>query len=99
MAQKETNERMERQERELRRRGITEQQDVTVGYGQFDPRASTSSYLAALRMLPPPWRLGIGRKQPPSTPSKKDEAATTSNSEVASMVSNVTEGDKAATEV
>lgn len=98
MAQKETNERMERQERELRRRGIMEQQDVTVGYGQFDPRASNSSYLAALRMLPPPWRLGIGRKQPPSTPSKKEEAATTS-SEVASMVSNVTEGDKAATEV
>ena len=74
---RENNERIERQEEELRRRGVqlveTHSQEMTVGnrrlnpdeaapkglvvgYGQYDPRASTHSYLAALRNMPPPKR-------------------------------------------
>jgi len=29
-----------------------------VGYGQYDPRSSTESYLSALRTLPAPWLVG-----------------------------------------
>jgi WW domain len=75
--QKEANERMERQERELRRRGVSRVGNDSsttgsfghIGYGQYDPRGTTSSYLAALRTLPPPWK---GRRglPPEGTPSK-----------------------------
>lgn len=79
---KESNERLERQEAELRRRGTqqfgarneTQQNNanqrrqqndhsneqpkiVQVGYGQYDARSSTESYLAALRGMPAPWRV------------------------------------------
>ena len=27
-----------------------------IGYGQYDPRDSTASYLAALRTMPAPWK-------------------------------------------
>ena len=61
---KDHNERIDRQEEELRRHKIQsivpecDGGQKTVGYGQFDPRASVSAYLAALRNLPPPWRSG-----------------------------------------
>ena len=73
---RETNERLERQEAELRRRGVqlieTHNQDnrrqgldadkvPVIGYGQYDPRASVHSYLAALRNMPPPWRAGAAK--------------------------------------
>jgi integrator complex subunit 6 len=61
LLQKENNERLERQERDLRRRGASEK-DVTVGYGQYDPRGTKSNYLAALRSLPAPWKVGFGSK-------------------------------------
>lgn len=63
-AQKEHNERMERQERELRQRGMVENStgETFVGYGQYDVRGSASGYLSSLKMLPAPWKLGIGRK-------------------------------------
>jgi hypothetical protein len=86
---KEKTERLERQEEELRRRGIqheetppetpsvsktrpgtleSSQDEVsapnTIGYGQYDPRSSNSSYLAALRNMPPPWRTGNNALHP-----------------------------------
>ena len=81
-AARESVERLERQESELRRRGnqfyeheANEQQQrqagmkqpspkpyPVVGYGQYDPRSSTESYLAALRNMPPPWRVGVAGK-------------------------------------
>ena len=64
---KQENERLELQEREIRRRGsgvnpfAVVDQDVGSyemgGYGQYDPRCSVSSYLSALRSMPPPWRV------------------------------------------
>jgi hypothetical protein len=99
--QKESNERMERQERELRRRGVLDHGNNPnemnmLGYGQYDPRATTSSYLAALRMLPPPWKLGLQRKNIISpSGNKKDDSVL---SDVASNVSSL-EIDKAATEM
>ena len=63
------NERLERQEAELRRRGVVlaaqtqpRRADEIVkmpGYGQYDPRATITSYLAALRTMPAPWRSGM----------------------------------------
>jgi len=75
---RESNERLERQEAEVRRRGVqlleTQGQESIgvnqapiIGHGQFDPRASVHSYLAAIRNMPPPWRVG-GKKR-----GKKDE--------------------------
>eukprot|EP00980_Cylindrotheca_fusiformis_P003037 scaffold709_cov197-Cylindrotheca_fusiformis.AAC.5 len=80
MAQ-ETNDRLERQEAELRRRGTVEQQQPpgkrlgndhsvetaksqcqAVGYGQYDPRSTTESFLASLKTMPAPWRVGAGPK-------------------------------------
>lgn len=80
----ESNERLEKQEAELRRRGTqileapsrVEQQHQpqkrfqndqnseatkipAVGYGQYDPRSTSDSYLAALRGMPAPWRVGV----------------------------------------
>eukprot|EP00536_Pseudo-nitzschia_multiseries_P004467 jgi/Psemu1/237680/estExt_Genewise1.C_740071 len=68
-----TNERLERQEVELRRRGVPtfdipnrtgntsiESPKNTVSaprYGQYDPRCPVESYLAALRQMPAPWRI------------------------------------------
>lgn len=74
-----TNERLERQEAELRRRGMpihestamdilqpgktqatgqggAERNLTTVKYGQYDPRSSIESYLAALPNMPAPWK-------------------------------------------
>ncbi|KAL3930710.1 MAG: hypothetical protein SGBAC_011645 [Bacillariaceae sp.] len=33
---------------------------AAVGYGQFDARFSTDSFLAALKNMPAPWRMGVG---------------------------------------
>jgi len=80
-----TNERLERQEVELRRRRTpfsealtrsdqTNQHQISsrgnfavdsppkhflasIKYGQFDPRCTVESYLAALRQMPAPWRI------------------------------------------
>jgi len=71
---REHNERQERQEAELRRRGVQlieihnqgtglegGPKPPVIGYGQYDPRASVHSYLAALRNMPPPWRAGASK--------------------------------------
>lgn len=61
------NERLERQEAGLRRQGAAQSGDLStkayndekpLKYGQFDTRTSTDSYLAALRNMPAPWRVG-----------------------------------------
>jgi integrator complex subunit 6 len=74
---KDTNDRLERQEADLRRRGAqpmeltskttpnarhpnaegVKSNQPIIGYGQYDPRDSTTSFLAALRTLPAPWRV------------------------------------------
>lgn len=72
---RETNERFERQEAELRSRGTQAAENASrnaastrhrnaevIGYGQYDPRDSTTSYLAALRTMPAPWRVKDGHK-------------------------------------
>lgn len=80
------NERLDMQEMELRRRGLgmTElmqkyrtKVDLTKGlaatrYGQYDPRATTTSYLAALRTMPAPWR--SGKKDAPKTTEESESA-------------------------
>jgi len=84
---KENNERLVRQEEELRRRGVqlielhsqeaqSSKQTPKVGYGQFDPHSSINSYLAALRNMPPPWRVGsVGPKRSKSTAESSDADA------------------------
>jgi len=78
-----TNERLERQEAELRRRGLpiidkpsrtdqhhqhqssrsnlvseTSKNNTSIlKFGQYDPRCSVESYLAALRQMPAPWKI------------------------------------------
>ena len=63
---KDHNDRIERQEEELRRYSLTdikghEENEIQpiVGYGQYDTRSTVSCYLASLRSLPPPWHAGI----------------------------------------
>jgi integrator complex subunit 6 len=94
--QKEFNERMERQERQLRRRGVQGGNDSAIGpigYGQFDPRASTSSYLAALRTMPPPWKVPALRAR--RSGGRKDDGNVSDLGSVASGL----ESEKGATEV
>uniref|UniRef100_A0A7S2KH20 WW domain-containing protein n=1 Tax=Leptocylindrus danicus TaxID=163516 RepID=A0A7S2KH20_9STRA len=61
---KDHNERIDRQEEELRRHKVQsivpecDGSQKVVGYGQYDPRTTVSAYLASLRSLPPPWRSG-----------------------------------------
>jgi len=59
---KDSNERLERQEEEYRKHTAEHdhEEGQTIGYGQYDNRTDPSSYLAALRNLPPPWRAGAG---------------------------------------
>lgn len=92
--QKESNERMERQERELRRRGVQSDAQGQISYGQFDPRGSKSSYLAALRTAQPPWK-GSLRARKNSVGNKRDDG---NNSDIASVASGF-ETEKAATEI
>ena len=43
-----------------------------IGYGQYDPRLPTTSFLAALRTMPAPWRVGaVSRKKQQDTDSVK----------------------------
>lgn len=81
---RDSNERLERQEAGLRRHEIpidltgNGQSEVKpLKYGQFDARASTESYLAALRNMPAPWRVGSAgqRKQDDKAQESKNEAA------------------------
>ena len=102
-ASRDMNERLERQEAELRRRGVLgtdnaamaqqqgqqgqqqgqlqqqQQHDMRmlphVGHGQYDPRATTTSYLAALRTMQPPWRSGAGGKATNSAAGVDDGTA------------------------
>lgn len=102
-ASRENNERLDRQEAELRRRGsqnfdtpgrVGQQQTPSQpraqneqtndsatnspGYGQYDPRLSTESYLAALRNMPAPWRVSgciSKRKEAKGIASEKNDAA------------------------
>lgn len=68
------NERLERQEEGLRRShvgenaaatggGNTNSNELRIGYGQFDPRSTVDSYLAALPSLPAPWRVPGARQR------------------------------------
>lgn len=91
---RENNERLERQETEVRRRGIlsldtqnrgtqqqlpgkrapNEQENVPViGYGQYDPRSSVGNFLAALRNIPAPWRVGGPNMQSKGNDEKTPE--------------------------
>jgi len=67
---RDTNERLERQEASLRAHNFSQPQqqlahdqsrnqkkDEKLRYGQFDPNSSVDSYLAAIRSMPPPWRV------------------------------------------
>lgn len=68
---KDNNERLDRQEAILRwsNSPIESKRDEAlsnIGYGQYDPRTSTDSYLAALRNMPPPWRASGAMKRPHS---------------------------------
>mmetsp|Transcript_31243 Transcript_31243/g.75194 ORF Transcript_31243/g.75194 Transcript_31243/m.75194 type:complete len:1234 (+) Transcript_31243:200-3901(+) len=71
------------------KRGADALQPATVvGYGQFDPRSSTDSFLAALKNMPAPWRMGVGTKKardavaplsaPTSSPTKVGKRKRTS---------------------
>eukprot|EP00934_Nitzschia_sp_Nitz4_P005140 Nitzschia sp. Nitz4//scaffold3_size479765//34169//37870//NITZ4_000014-RA/size479765-processed-gene-0.238-mRNA-1//1//CDS//3329550500//5130//frame0 len=84
---RDNNERLERQEAELRRRGTVNVESPArvaqlpqgrssgdtgndntanspiIGYGQYDPRSSCDSYLATLRNMPAPWRVGGGKRK------------------------------------
>lgn len=57
---REMNERLERQEASLKRR-YTMGDMQHLRYGQFDPRSSTESYLAAIRGMPAPWKVISGK--------------------------------------
>ena len=68
LSAKEANERLDRQEDQMKRKGLpyidatmnrdgTQQQKEEPGYGQYDPRGSRSAYLGTLKNMPPPWRL------------------------------------------
>ena len=96
-----SNERVERQEAELRRRGVQSMDNrqssdadtgKVVGYGQYDPRVTTSSYLAALRNLPPPWQ--VAAKKP-----KESEKTQETMSEISSATSFNQEGTQTAADV
>jgi hypothetical protein len=100
---REKNERLERQEVELRRRGTVESpltqlqqppgkeavrsQAPIVGYGQYDPRSSTESFLAALKNMPAPWRVRAGAK------SKDDKS--TSQDGLSETTSHASKSDRA----
>jgi hypothetical protein len=101
---KESIDRLERQETELRRRGphpmdstrsdpqpqVANQRRFQsdksneraktplVGYGQYDPRSNPDSYLAGLKGLPAPWRVGAAGKT--SEPDTGDSLRTKSKS-------------------
>lgn len=59
-------ERQERQEASLKQRNFGNDHVLdrsnSLRYGQFDPRGSVDSYLAALRSMPPPWQVAAGRQ-------------------------------------
>jgi hypothetical protein len=76
------NERLERQEACLRSQGAAQSGDLSnkaahnehekpLKYGQFDTRTSTDSYLAALRNMPAPWRVGTAGQRSSSTQEDK----------------------------
>lgn len=91
-AVRENNERLERQEAELRRRGSQQTPELVnkqppapvIGYGQYDPRDSTASYLAALRTMPAPWK---ARSTPRTKENEVLVAESTSQDGVSDTVS------------
>lgn len=82
---RDTNERLERQESSLRQHYFGQSSmdpslDKPLRYGQFDPRSSVDSYLAALRSMPPPWRVsGAAKKSEEGKQDVKSETASTVN--------------------
>jgi hypothetical protein len=87
---RDSNEWLERQEAGLRRLGAAQAIDLTskgrneekpLKYGQFDTRASTDSYLAALRNMPAPWRVGTAGQR-----LQEDRKARAGKSDTASEV-------------
>jgi hypothetical protein len=82
---RDTNERLERQEASVRQQYFGQSTsdlpvDKPLRYGQYDPRSSIDSYLAALRNMPPPWRV-------PGSGNKPDDGRQDLRSETASTVS------------
>lgn len=86
---RDTNERLERQEASLRVQAFAQvdssprhpdERAAPLRYGHYDPRSSVESYLAALRQMPPPWRVPGGH-------SKVEETKHDIKSETASMIS------------
>jgi len=61
---KESNERLERHEEEFRKHTAEHDHEdgLAIGYGKYDNRTDPSNYLAALRNMPPPWRVGAGTR-------------------------------------
>jgi len=117
---RDNNERLERQEAELRRRGSAQTPELfnkstpsarhpnaepakpmypVIGYGQYDPRDSTASYLAALRTMPAPWRV----KSAPRTKEKEISVVESSSqdgvSDTASVISSKDTGVKTVVDV
>lgn len=102
---RENNERLERQEVELRRRGAQVPEPVNkptaagrhpanavevarpIGYGQYDPRDSTASYLAALRTMPAPWRVKNVPRTKEREASVVESTSQDATSDTASVVS------------
>jgi hypothetical protein len=87
---KDSNERLERQESSLRRQNAMiehpprNEKIASIRYGQFDPRSSVDSYLAALRNMPPPWHVpGL------AVPSKEEKKVQELKSDTNSIVSEI----------
>lgn len=60
---RDSNDRLERLEQSLGRghavdSQLKDEKVIGIRYGQFDPRSSTESYLAAIRNMPAPWKIG-----------------------------------------
>jgi hypothetical protein len=81
-----TNERIERQEASLRQSNqallLPDNKFPTLRYGQFDPRSSVDSYLAALRNMPAPWRAAQAMQRAKGKPQDSKSETTSTNGEI-----------------
>jgi integrator complex subunit 6 len=80
---KENLERVERREEEYRKQigGDFHDNGIEMRYGSYDRRMSLSNYLAALRNMPPPWRIGIQKTHKKAGPERKFEESSNQSSE------------------
>ena len=115
---RDNNERLERQETELRRRGAQTSELLNkptpnvrhpnaeiktshpiIGYGQYDPRDSTTSYLASLRTLPAPWRVKNASRTKEKEAVMVENSSQDGASDIASVVSSKDAGGKTVVDV